>query len=177
MSRPTAVVHPLATLRAALRLGRTQLALRLAISRPALEKIERGRNRFGAALRNRTHVATGVCPGWLSDPDRPVHTADGHPMTPAELTRWEAWQDGVKASPDPSGAPTAVGGRPLGPLYRKGCCLGPALLLVHGPLEVAPAQSAKARRWDAADGTVYSRDLEPMISVFTARRARASWSR
>jgi transcriptional regulator with XRE-family HTH domain len=66
MSRPTTVRHPLATLRKALVLGRTQLAARLGISRPALEKIERGRNPFDAALCNRAFIVTGVCPGWLA---------------------------------------------------------------------------------------------------------------
>lgn len=178
MSRPTEVVHPLATLRAALRLGRTQLALRLGISRPALEKIERSRNRFSAALRNRAHIATGVCPGWLSKPDAPIHTADGYPMTPAELTRWEAWQEGIKASPDPSGAPTAVGGRPLGSCYRKECCLGPDRLLVHGPLEVAPAQSAKAKRFQKSLEEHHRRFLVQQLvdrARGIAHRALADW--
>lgn len=137
MSRPTTVRHPLATLRQALELGRTQLGARIGLSRPALEKVERGRNPFTPALRERVFAKTGVCPGWLAEGKGPVHTADGHPVTPAELARWEGW----RRLTTPSGQPLLrCGGsdRPLGPLHREGCCPGPERLLAYSPMEVLP---------------------------------------
>ena len=147
MSRPTTVVHPLATLRKAVNLGRQQFALELGLSRPALEKVERGRNPFGAALRERVFVATGVCPGWLAHPRGPIHTADGHALTQQEFTRWTTWRKLSGVSGETPPLPSALGGRRLGPHFRPDCCVGVHRLLEHGPLEVPAAQQPGARRF------------------------------
>jgi hypothetical protein len=53
MPRPTTIQHPIATFRTAVDLGRDQMSTRLKMSRPALEKVGRGRNPFTALLRER----------------------------------------------------------------------------------------------------------------------------
>ena len=137
MSRPTTLQHPLADLRRRAGLGRQQFALRLGVSRVTVEKWERGERAFPAAQRHRVFRETGVCPGWLADPQGPIHTADGHPYVREEFDRWNAWREGRAGAPDaawPAGL-TGLGGRRLGPLHRRDCCPGPGELLAEGPVE------------------------------------------
>jgi len=119
---------------------------RLGISRPALEKIERGRNVFSAALRNKVFVATGTCPGWLAHQQGPLHTADGYAITPAELARWEAWLEVKLPAGEDQASPIALGGHRLGPCYRRDCCPGPERLPIHGPLDIPRTGTVAARR-------------------------------
>lgn len=136
MPRPTTLKHPLADLRRLAGLGRQQLASHLGVSRVTVEKWERGERAFPALQRQNVFRETGVCPGWLADPQAPIHTADGHPYTRAEFDRWNAWRDGRASAPDgplPAGL-TGVGGRRLGPDYRHDCCPGPGELLGEGPV-------------------------------------------
>ena len=121
MPRPTTIEHPLATLRKAVYLGRVQLSARLEMSRPALEKVERGRNPFTALLRERVFAATGVCPGWLASQDGPIHSCDGYPFDQNQLSRWEKWRDQPPIPSAPLGVVTGIGGRKLGPLHRRTC--------------------------------------------------------
>lgn len=147
MSRPTTVQHPLATLRKAARLGRVQLAVRLGMSRAALEKIERRRNPFTALLRERVFAATGVCPGWLATQEGPIHTCDGHPFDEMQLTRWEHWRDQPPIPAAPDGVAIGVGGRRLGPNYRRLCCPRPDRILAYAPVEPAEDDPKRSRRW------------------------------
>lgn len=147
MPRPTTVQHPLATLRKAARLGRVQLATRLGMSRAALEKIERGRNPFTALLRERVFAATGVCPGWLATQNGPIHTCDGHTFNELQLTRWEHWRDQPPIPAAPGGVVIGIGGRRLGPKYRRSCCPGPDRILAYAPVEAAGEDSKTVRQW------------------------------
>ncbi len=147
MSRPTTVQHPLATLRKAARLGRVQLAVRLGMSRAALEKIERRRNPFTALLRERVFAATGVCPGWLATQEGPIHTCDGHPFDEIQLTRWEHWREQPPIPAVPEGVVVGIGGRNLGRKYRRSCCPGPDRILTYAPVESVNGDSKTVRQW------------------------------
>ena len=152
MSRPTTVEHPLASLRRQANLGRQQLAAHLQsrglkFSPALLEKIERGERTFTDLHHRRLFEATGICPGWMANSDRPIHTADGHPYTPAEFERWIQWGDlAPTESPGPGTGTLSYGGRALGPHYRQGCCPAADDLLNHGPLAAPnlPKQQLKA---------------------------------
>lgn len=147
MSRPTTVQHPLATLRKAVRLGRVQLAIRLGMSRAALEKVERGRNPFTALLKERVFAATGVCPGWLATQKGLIHTCDGYPFNEIQLTRWECWREQPPIPAVPEGVVVGIGGRNLGPKYRRSCCPGPDRILAYGPAASANDDSKTVRQW------------------------------
>ena len=149
MSRPTTIQHPLATLRKAVNLGRDQMSVRLKMSRPALEKVERGRNPFTALLRERVFAATGVCPGWLATQDGPIHSCDGCPFDQDQLSRWEKWCDQPPIPAAPLGVVTGIGGRKLGPLYRRTCCPGPDRILAHAPVEPVGGTQLTARQWQS----------------------------
>ena len=149
MSRPTTIQHPLATLRKAVDLGRDQMSTRLKMSRPALEKVERGRNPFTALLRERVFAATGVCPGWLATQDGPIHSCDGYPFDQTQLSRWEKWCDQPPIPLAPLGVVTGIGGRKLGPLYRRTCCPGPDRILAHAPVEPVGGTQLTARQWQS----------------------------
>ena len=149
MSRPTTIQHPLATLRKAVNLGRDQMSARLGMSRPALEKVERGRNPFTALLRERVFAATGVCPGWLATQDGPIHSCDGYPFDQDQLSRWEKWIDQPPIPSAPLGVVTGIGGRKLGPLYRRTCCPGPDRILAHAPVEPVGGTQLTARQWQS----------------------------
>ncbi len=152
MSRPTTVEHPLASLRRHADLGRQQLAAHLQsrglkFSPALLEKLERGERTFTDLHHRRLFEATGICPGWLANPDGPIHTADGHPYTPGEFERWIQWGDlAPTESPGPGTGTLSYGGRALGPHYRQGCCPAAHDLLNHGPLAAPdlPEQQLKA---------------------------------
>jgi hypothetical protein len=145
--RPTTIEHPLATLRKAVYLGRVQLSARLEMSRPALEKVERGRNPFTALLRERVFAATGVCPGWLATQDGPIQSCDGYPFDCAQLARWEKWRDQQPIPSAPLSIVIGIGGRELGPLYRQACCPGPDRILAHAPAEAVGGTQLDARQW------------------------------
>jgi transcriptional regulator with XRE-family HTH domain len=147
MSRPTTVQHPLATLRKAARLGRVQLATRLGMSRAALEKVERGRNPFTALLRERVFAATGVCPGWLATQKGAIHTCDGYPFNEIQLTRWERWREQPPIPAVPEGVIVGIGGRSLGPKYRRSCCPGPDRILAYAPVASAKGDSKTVPQW------------------------------
>jgi DNA-binding transcriptional regulator YiaG len=147
MSRPTTIQHPLATLRKSANLGRVQMAARLEMSRPALEKVERGRNPFTALLRERVFAATGVCPGWLATQDGPIHSCDGHPFDCGQLARWERWRDQPPLPAAPEGVVTGIVGQKLGLLYRRTCCPGPARILAYAPVEAVGGSLLTARQW------------------------------
>ena len=149
MPRPTTIEHPLATLRKAVYLGRVQLSARLEMSRPALEKVERGRNPFTALLRERVFAATGVCPGWLATQDGPIHSCDGYPFDQNQLSRWEKWCDQPPIPPAPLSVVIGIGGRKLGPLYRRTCCPGPGRILDHAPVEAVGGTQLDARQWQS----------------------------
>ena len=149
MPRPTTIQHPLATLRRAVNLGRDQMSARLKMSRPALEKVERGRNPFTALLRERVFAATGVCPGWLATQDGPIHSCDGYPFDQDQLSRWEKWIDQPPIPSAPLGVVTGIGGRKLGPLYRRTCCPGPDRILAHAPVEPVGGTQLTARQWQS----------------------------
>ena len=149
MPRPTTIEHPLATLRKAVYLGRVQLSARLEMSRPALEKVERGRNPFTALLRERVFAVTGVCPGWLATQDGPIHSCDGYPFDQDQLSRWEKWCDQPPIPSAPLGVVTGIGGRKLGPLYRRTCCPGPDRILAHAPVEPVGGTQLTARQWQS----------------------------
>ena len=149
MSRPTTIQHPLATLRKAVNLGRDQMSARLKMSRPALEKVERGRNPFTALLRERVFAAAGVCPGWLATEDGPIHSCDGYPFDQDQLSRWEKWCDQPPIPLAPLGVVAGIGGRKLGPLYRRTCCPGPDRILAHAPLEPVGGTQLTARQWQS----------------------------
>jgi transcriptional regulator with XRE-family HTH domain len=149
MSRPTTIQHPLATLRKAVNLGRDQMSARLKMSRPALEKVERGRNPFTALLRERVFAATGVCPGWLATEEGPIHSCDGYPFDEDQLSRWEKWCDQPPIPSAPLGVVTGIGGRKLGPLYRRTCCPGPDRSLAHAAVEPVGGTQLTARQWQS----------------------------
>jgi hypothetical protein len=149
MSRPTTIQHPLATLRKAVNLGRDQMSARLKMSRPALEKVERGRNPFTALLRERVFAATGVCPGWLATEEGPIHSCDGYLFDQDQLSRWEKWCDQPPIPSGPLGVVTGIGGRKLGPLYRRTCCPGPDRILAHAPVEPVGGTQLTARQWQS----------------------------
>jgi hypothetical protein len=117
------------------------------MSRAALEKIERRRNPFTALLRERVFAATGVCPGWLATQESPIHTCDGHPFDEIQLTRWEHWRNQPAVSRVPEGVVIGIGGRNLGPLYRRSCCPGPDRILAYAPVELARGEAKAVRRW------------------------------
>lgn len=147
MSRHTTIQHSLATLRKAVNLGRVQMAARLKMSRPALEKVERGRNPFSALLRERVFVATGVCPGWLATQDGPIHSCDGYPFDQSQLSRWEQWREQPPIASAPLGVLIGIGGRNLGPLFRRTCCPGPDRILAHGPVDPVGGTKLTARQF------------------------------
>jgi hypothetical protein len=147
MSRPTTVQHPLATLRKAARLGRVQLAIRLGMSRAALEKVERGRNPCTALLKERVFAATGICPGWLATQKGLIHTCDGYPFNEIQLTRWECWREQPPIPAVPEGVVVGIGGRNLGPKYRRSCCPGPDRILAYGPAASAEGDSKTVHQW------------------------------
>ena len=149
MSRPTTIQHPIATLRKAVDLGRDQMSNRLKMSRPALEKVERGRNPFTALLRERVFAVTGVCPGWLATQDGPIHSFDGYPFDQEQLARWENWCDQPPIPLAPLGVVTGIGGRKFGPLYRRTCCPGPDRILAHAPVEPVGGTKLTARQWQS----------------------------
>ena len=149
MSRPTTIQHPLATLRKAVNLGRDQMSARLKMSRPALEKVERGRNPFTALLRERVFAATGVCPGWLATEEGPIHSCDGYPFDEDQLSRWEKWCDQPPIPSVPLGVVIGIGGRKLGPLYRRTCCPGPDRILAHAAVEPVGGTQLTARQWQS----------------------------
>ena len=149
MPRPTTIQHPIATLRKAVDLGRDQMSTRLEMSRPALEKVERGRNPFTALLRERVFAATGVCPGWLATQDGPIHSCDGYLFDQDQLSRWEKWCDQPPIPLAPLGVVTGIGGRKLGPLYRRTCCPGPDRILAHAPVEPVGGTQLTARQWQS----------------------------
>ena len=149
MSRPTTIQHPLATLRKAVDLGRDQMSTRLKMSRPALEKVERGRNPFTALLRERVFAATGVCPGWLATQDGPIHSCDGYPVDQDQLSRWEKWCDQPTIPSAPLGVVAGIGGRKFGRLYRRTCCPGPDRILAHAPVEPVGGTQLTARQWQS----------------------------
>ena len=147
MSRPTTIQHPLATLRKAVDLGRDQMSTRLKMSRPALEKVERGRNPLTALLRERVFAATGVCPDWLATQDGPIHSCDGYPFDQDQLSRWEKWCEQPPIPSAPLGVAAGIGARKLGPLYRRTCCPGPDRILAHAPAEAVGGTQLDARQW------------------------------
>ena len=149
MSRPTTIQHPLATLRKAVNLGRNQMSARLKMSRPALEKVERGRNPFTALLRERVFAATGVCPGWLAIQGGAIHSCDGYPFDEDQLSRWEKWCDQPPIPSAPLGVVTGIGGRKLGALYRRNCCPGPDRILAHALVEPVGGTQLTARQWQS----------------------------
>ena len=149
MPRPTTIQHPIATLRKAVDLGRDQMSTRLNMSRPALEKVERGRNPFTALLRERVFAATGVCPGWLATQDGPIHSCDGYPFDQDQLSRWEKWCDQPPIPSAPFGVVTGIGGRKFGRLYRRTCCPGPDRILAHAPVEPVGGTQLTARQWQS----------------------------
>ena len=146
MSRPTTIQHPIATLRKAVDLGRDQMSTRLEMSRPALEKVERGRNPFTALMRERVFAATGVCPGWLASQDGPIHSCDGYPFDCAQLARCERWRDQPSLPAAPAGVVIGIVGQKLGPLYRRTCCPGPARILAYAPVEAVGGSLLTARQ-------------------------------
>ena len=131
MSRPNSLNHPLVLLRQQLGLGRQQFSLRLGVSQVTVEKWERGERTFSAVQRQKVFRETGVCPGWLADPQGPIHTADGYPYTAKQYEHWQAVKGPVQSN-----------GRRLGQHYCRNCCPGVMELLAHGPA----APEADARR-------------------------------
>ena len=125
------------------------MSARLKMSRPALEKVERGRNPFTALLRERVFAATGVCPGWLATEEGPIHSCDGYPFDEDQLSRWEKWCDQPPIPSAPLGVVTGIGGRKLGPLYRRTCCPGPDRILAHAPVEPVGGTQLTARQWQS----------------------------
>ncbi len=122
MSRPNRLNHPLVHLRQQLGIGRQQFALHLGVSQVTVEKWERGERTFSATQRQKVFRETGVCPGWLADPQGPMHTADGHEYTFDEYQRWKACE-----------GPPPPAGQPVGPHYSRDCCPGVTELLAYGP--------------------------------------------
>jgi len=44
---------------------------------------------------------------------------------------------------------TGIGGRKLGPLYRRTCCPGPDRILAHAPVESVGGTQLSARQWQS----------------------------
>ena len=44
---------------------------------------------------------------------------------------------------------TGIGGRKLGPLYRRTCCPGPDRILAHAPVEPVGGTQLDARQWQS----------------------------
>lgn len=129
MPRPTTLKHPVAQLRVVADLKRNVLAGWMGIATVTLEKVERGERRLSALHIERIFRATGVCPGWLTNPTDPMHTADGYPFTRDEYIRWRNWMEGSslprRSGPEPS-VPIPDGGfgyalRRTGPNHAA-CC-------------------------------------------------------
>ncbi len=105
MARPTTLKHPVARLRVVAGIDRKVLAGWMDIATVTLEKFERSERPLSALYIERIFRATGVCPGWLTTPTGPMHTADGYPFTRDEYLRWRNW---VEGSPQPRrGSPEA----------------------------------------------------------------------
>ena len=150
MSRPTTLQHPIATLRSVIELGRQQFATYLGISPVMLEKIERGERVFSPNLMDRMFKESGVCPGWLSNPTTPIHTADGHPYSALEWTRWRGWKESkVPVESLKPGTTSGAGGRRLGPHYSKACCPGLTRLLANIELNSTTLTKAQLRKVQA----------------------------
>jgi transcriptional regulator with XRE-family HTH domain len=129
MPRKTTLTHPVAQLRMAAKIGRKELSAWMGIARVTLEKIERGERTLSAVHIERIFRATGICPGWLANPQGPMHTADGYPFTLGEHLRWRSWAE-TKTIPRPSrfSAPAPADavsfgypGRLTGP-HHGACC-------------------------------------------------------
>ena len=140
MPRPTTLKHPVARLRVVADLGRKQLADWMDIATVTLEKFERSERPLSALYIERIFRATGVCPGWLTTPTGPMHTADGYPFTQGEYHRWRNWMEGSalprRGGPEPSGT-VPEGGfgfsrRRLGPNHAA-CCLDQRRLNLISP--------------------------------------------
>ena len=59
------------------------------MSRPALERVERGRYPVTALLREQVYAVTGVYPSWLATQDGAIRSCDGYPFDPNQLSRRE----------------------------------------------------------------------------------------